>query len=430
MKTESKIAFLCVFLGILILVSCSNATQTSIPSPTATASTSLSEVIPLPQSGECIPPYTNLAFPEGGGEIDKQPKAQIPPTDWEFISDVPNTTGHLTLHDFAASNDDIWVSYIQSDTKGNKSVLARYNISEKGWKFYLPPGNTYGSPHYLFVSATTGELWGYYSFFSTDKLENGLSLFVHYNIANDQFEPVTDKQGFLQTPRTINGKVAEDKNGLLWMFIKENPGDSNPTLYSFNPKSLQAEKHDIHSKSFSVFPRADGNLWISDWVEHKLALYDPHSRKTQYFDSIRTFTTSEGQTNIPFTEVIGENIGPSYFDNSGRLWFSYSGWLDLNNLEDINWYGVITPPEFVVYAEPIQPMFILSPATLQSIYQSSNGWMWFSTIDGIIRLKIVDDFRYGEWCKVTNGQSKVVEDQRDNLWMIVFNKIYKYKLPR
>ena len=407
-------------LGTLILGACGQTTQ---PSPVALAATTSSEM-PLHQYDECIPPFTDLAIPAGSGEIERQSQTQIPPRGWESISAIPNPSEHLAVSNFTASGNSIWVLYRNNESK---DVMARYSASTNEWKYYATPKNSYGVPTDFIVASKTGELWGYYSFFSTEGLEDGLSLLVRYNVIKDQFESVIDKQGLLQTPRTISSKIVVDENGRFWMFVKDGLNDSSPTLYSFDPVTLQAEKHNVYSETFSPFIRRDGKLWIPDWPAGKLALYDPTTRQVQYFDSIKTFTLSKGETHVKFTEVI-EGAGPLYLDRSERLWFGYTGWLDLKISEDIGWYKIITPPEFVIYTESPLPMYVLSPTTLRGMHQSSNGWMWFSTTDGVVRLKMLDSFQHGEWCKVTNGVSNVVEDQQGNLWMIVFSKIYKYHI--
>ena len=384
------------------------------PTPAAPISTVAAAV------GECIQPYTELAYPSGAGEMAEPSKTEIFPLGWEFISDVPLLVDGYVF-DFVASNDNFFVSYRQS----GQNVLARYDLHKETWGFYPTTKERQVNPQRLFI-LSTGEVWNYYDFTPVKPSLNSYPLLSRYDITTDKFEPIIDKQGILKLPRTILN-IIEGKNGLIWILIKEDP-NSLPSLFSFDPNSLDMEKHDIHV-TYTVFPRSDGKLWVPDWENHRLALYNPASHKIQYFDSINTFTQGNGDNaKIPFSHLIGENVAPSYLDRSNRLWFGYSGWLDISDTNDIDWYNIITPPELVSYADIIKPMYMISPLALRNIFQSSNGWMWFTTIDGIVRLKIQDNFQHGEWCKITNGHSKVTEDQQGNLWIIVFNKIYKYHI--
>jgi len=433
MKTKYQIILIFLFAVMLILAL--GIAFVRYKPPFSALTSPSPDMTAFSTTGGCIPPYTNLAFPERAGEIEKQPNTQIPPSDWEYVTDVSKPSEGPTMFAFTVSGYEVWISY-QANKTNQKKLLSRYDLKKNTWEHYEVPENFTSLPSTLFVSKVTGELWGYYSFYSdvyssfspAQYLKDGTPLLVRYNSSKNRFDPVVDENGILQTPKIIYGEIAEDEDGLFWMFSKERPSDESLTLYSLDPQTLQAKKYDLHINSFPVlYSSSGGKLWITDWSRHRLILYNTRTHKTQYFDSIRTIRSVE--TLIPFKEVINQDSSPLYFDNSNRLWFGYTGWLDISNTEDINWYKVIVPPEFVVYTESIAPFYMMSPPSYQSIYQSSNRWVWFSTIDGVIRLKIGDDFRNGEWCKVTNGQSKVIEDQQGNLWMVVFNKIYKYQLP-
>jgi hypothetical protein len=81
---------------------------------------------------------------------------------------------------------------------------------------------------------------------------------------------------------------------------------------------------------------------------------------------------------------------------------------------------------FIGYFEAPQPQY--GWLTTFDIFESSDGLIWFTTNGGIIRLDIRQGYEKGEWCLITNGYSQVKEDNHKNLWMIVFDKIYKFHL--
>jgi hypothetical protein len=130
----------------------------------------------------------------------------------------------------------------------------------------------------------------------------------------------------------------------------------------------------------------------------------------------------------PSLERVG-TPGTLYFDREGRLWLSNKGWLDFKDPANPVWYEIIPSAVFLtdngefVGDNPEGSRSRYGWREPSKIYQSSNGWYWF-TADGIIRL----DPQEAEWCRFTTGRSPVVEDEDGYLWIVVYDKLYKYDL--
>jgi hypothetical protein len=111
-----------------------------------------------------------------------------------------------------------------------------------------------------------------------------------------------------------------------------------------------------------------------------------------------------------------------FMDHSGRLWFANYAWLDFSNGSSPVWHRIIESPVFVTDNKLPDSQYRM--AYQYSTYQSSNGWYWFTGGNGIVRLNL----EQGTWCLITTGISEVVEDNNHNLWIAVFDHLYKYRL--
>jgi ligand-binding sensor domain-containing protein len=158
-------------------------------------------------------------------------------------------------------------------------------------------------------------------------------------------------------------------------------------------------------------------IWYYEGEQKKLFVYSPVTREAQPYYGIPNF------------ERIG-SPADLFFDRDGRLWVDNKGWLDFTGMGKPTWYEIIPSTAFLTDQGAFKTDDVEGPLNRYGfsrpiyIFQSSNGWMWFTTLNGIIRL----DFEKEEWCLFTNGSSLVAEDNNGYIWISVFDKLYKYHL--
>ena len=416
MKTKPLIRA-CTFLAFAwILISCARtptSTQEVVPSPASTADIA---------SPECISPVTNLAVTVGWDAPVPTPQP-IAPINWKMIAELPEAAG-AGISSFAAQKNAIWVSY-NAQATGDKKLL-KYNLDKNTWSSYNPTGDYYvGASRFLITK--DGTTWSYY-LSGVKNASPNFRLLSRYDPSLDQFEFVLDKQGLLQYPTELRSNIVEDTNGLFWFFVKDATDEKLILLYSFNPLTLQVEKHPLQINAYTtaITFGPDGKIWTVEFPSGTLWQYDPVKKETRSFNKLGK-TDVKDRPDIKLNDILN-GISFLYFDRAGRLWLGNKGWLDVSNPDHIVFYALIPSPVFLAYysGDMYGDAYGLDTSA-SNVYQSTNGSIWFTIAGGVVRLNIEDGYKKGEWCLITNGSSKVVEDSEHNLWMSVFNKIYKYQ---
>ncbi len=354
-----------------------------------------------------------------GGDVQQRTIEEIPPIQWNLVGSIPDDA---YLMDFAINDSDqIWISY----GDGGQNQLVLYSLDKNEKEIYTLDKNDFVLPiHKLFFSKN-GILWAENYVFQSH--QEGIPLLSQYNASIDRFNFILDNQGVLQSPREIRSDVVEDNKGLFWMFVKD--ADLNvSTLYSFDPETLEVERQPLQLQGefllLNIAP--DGSsLWSEDQVNGKIIQYFIDDQTTKLFDSI-----TNNEPDIPSIDLSNLLRQPltKYFDWSQRFWLDHEGWVDFSDTEHLVFYKLIPPPEFIRYAESPEPGY--GWVETMAIFESSNGLVWFSTTGGVISLDIREGYEKGKWCMITNGYSPVKEDSQHNLWMVVYNKIYKYQIIR
>lgn len=372
-------------------------------------------------ASECIPPYSILALPVGNADTQVERPKPIPPINWDEMAQIPESSSGITRNHIAVQNNSFWVNSYQSKSGGK---LLKYAIDTKRWKAYESVNNYQIGLSELLVTHDD-VLWSYYRDGQNDP---SFSFLSRYNGVEDQFEVVSDTQGVFKYPSEIRSNIVEDAKGLLWLLI--NTTDKKTVvLYSFNPYTLESKKQSLQLQAYgaSITLGQDGRLWIPDFANNNLWSYDVEKNEAHSFHEIGKSAPDRPASQFKEIASVMPLVFP-YADRSNRLWLENMGWLDVNNSDNLVFYSILSRPEFVEYSNQFVlegPQYALSGA--KSVYQSTNGAIWFTTDGGVVRLKIGEDYRQGEWCRITNGSSDVVEDSQGNLWMVVFDKLYKYK---
>lgn len=417
MKIKKSALLYILMLTTMLFSSCATASSASpqaqptpMMAPSATATTT-------PDS--CIQPPVNLALPVGPYAVAEIKTPYIPPLGWETVVTAPESISHY-INNFVVVDGNIWGSYI---TGGHGDKVARYDLDKKEWLFYSSTKNEQNRQMQLFLSRN-GVVWEIFTrYLSNDENQ---PILARYDPQTDQFEAVVDTQNILQTPTEFfSDKVVEDSNGLLWMFLGSWDSDLI-SLYSFDPSTLQMEKHPVNipRQTAKVSVGTNEGIWILDRETGELLEYFPSSHELHTLDHLNR--TSPDDKDVLLSDVLKE-AGFVYQDRSGRVWLGNQGWLDFADPAKPAWYQLIPSLVFVTYRQP--PSTYVVTSRVFDIFQSSNGWLWFSTDAGIARLEIKKGYEQGEWCLVTNGAGDILQDDENNLWMKVYDTIYKYHLP-
>jgi hypothetical protein len=372
----------------------------------------------LPNNNDCIPALSSIGVIPIGVNVPKQIIHDTPPNGWELVGSLPKSA---SVYSFAVQNgNEIWISY-WDDT----DQIIRYRNDNGEKKFYSPNNNSIVLPASLFFSRD-GTLWS--KNYIGQNTASGVPLLSRYNESTDQFNVVVDNKGILQSPRELRSYIVEDSNGLFWMFLKDSTDYSLSalSLYSFNPNTLVIEKHPLQiTSNFATIEIAidSKSIWTVDQSKGELIQYFPSTHEIRPFNSL----PSRGRDDSPIslTDVLKQPLY-IYYDHSGRIWLDNEGWLDFTNPAHPGYYKLIPSPVFIGYFESPNPGY----GWLETfgMFESSDGVIWFTTNGGVIRLDIRQGYQKGEWCLVTNGYSNIEEDNQQDLWMIVFDKIYKYHI--
>jgi len=382
------------FAMTLILSSC----QTQQPSP-------LEKKV-----GGCLSPVA------GAGDIDMPADDEwhdiLPSSEWEMITEIPSPV--VDAKSFAYQSTEAWM------------VLA-YNVSvyypDTGeLKVYQSGSDAYDIHVFLSRNDT---IWRFSNTVQTTSSRGDIS---RYDRALDRFVDVVDRDGIFKDTKPYNiASVEEDQQGVLWFFRREK--NIGLVLYSFDPVSLRATRHDI--TVFKLFSNAsaatpvsgdeyrhsfryediaiapDGKIWISDIVNKVLLQYDPELKEA------RLFTEGIFQP--------GENNrgGTLYFDGEGRLWVDDRGWLDVTQSNSPVWHPIARSPLFIFGTSIPDPVYVWDRPEV--VYQSSDRLLWFRSQAGMA----VYDSEKDDWCLFTTLLGTITGDGRENLWFAADGKLYR-----
>ena len=413
MKESIRNTSLCLLLtSITLLNSCRQVSSIS----SQVVSTVGLTATPESTARSCIPPVANLAYPVGVLPSANAKEPDIAPLGgWQLQASLPEPAGIEPLQLVTRPNE-VWILV------SNANKVFRYRTDIHEWKGYNSIDNFSVVPENL-LRTNDGTLWGIGTVsYGADSNRSFPTLLSRYNETTDQFEFVRDVDGLLDkiTLISVPGYISEDAGDMLWFFGMSS-GGNDVGLYSFAPLAQKAEKRLSLPMGLSyagpvIAP--DGTIWFySGGAEKQLLNYSPTTRQVQPYLGLPIFEKSEAVSSL-------------FFDRDGRLWIDNKGWLDFTYPAKPVWYSIIPSPTFLTDNAWIDGLGD-SPSGIgygwdlpTIISQSSNGLFWFTTGHGIIRL----DLKKGEWCWFTTGSSPVVEDKDKNVWIVVFDKLYKYHL--
>ena len=349
-------------------------------------------------------------------------KTEIPPSgSWTTETTLP-FEGHI-VSIVTHSSDEIWV---QTEEK-----LMLYRTSIHTWNEFSMIRDIKTTPQKLY-EAKDGTLWGINLNINGNlDTKRKIPLLVRYDDETGQFAFVRDRDNILNRGMDLVAITEPAKNpgGEIWMLVNEEIDDTEMmvSLISFDPTNLQAIRHITRKENrrSSTLPESsfsdiaippDNMIWIADRGLGQLLYYDPASGISQIYQpnpgALDGFSSEDLRG--------GFNL---FVDRVGRLWIDDRGWLDFSDPDNPIWHKVIRSSVFI--SASISPENQFGWSRPYQIYQSSDGMYWFSDANGaIVRLNP----ETGEWCKFTTGSSPIAEDGQGNLWIVVFGKLYSYRL--
>lgn len=408
--------FLYFMLTISILTACTsdflrNATQvspTKISNETlAVSSTAISpstETFHLSNSKGCIPPLVVSGYQQGEGVSTPLPVSDVIPLDWHKVSEIPekfkDRIAYVSLIRSRIGHDELWVGVHNRDEFTNTNdIFLVFQTDTQEWRevSFIPGFN-------LFVGKDQS-IWVYT--YSTSDTE---PKFYRLDESDKQFVPVMDRTNELGAGH-ITSNIRVDRDGVFW-FIFRNADDataSNESLYSFNPQTQEA-RHIISGLVLAEDLEIDGrdNLYILQ-KDGTLVYYQPSSNESRKVD-------------LPPDSKLGIG-GNLYLDHQNRLWVSDRLWFDLAKDSFARPYVLIRSPIFIDYVDYLGRYEWMRPSV---ILESIDGRLWFNSTRGTAWFRPDS----GEWCLFTTYGSNIVEDSEHNLWMLIGNGLYKYRVEQ
>lgn len=351
-------------------------------------------------SDQCIPPVTTFSFPVASTMVPNFESSEIfPPSDWRLQVSISPQYAHLRAL-VNRNGNEIWILVNQE--------IVKYLPELKTIKSYTKINGIEAYPTTLFVSSD-GTLWGI-DHLSSDYPGEYLPILSRYNDKKDSFEFIDDIVGEIgkQMSTGFSPPIIEDQNGLLWMILEDENGSA---LYSIDPTSLISERH---------FYSPDGEIIRSLAITNDGTIWIGGSQLYKYATTTKDLINKSGSLSWDKIMPSGEysNIDYLFVDNDGNLWLDDQGWLDFSDPVRPVWHKIVRSPLFIYdYNSPESQYGWLRP---NFVFQDSNDIYWFTSSAGIVSVNSEN----GEWCKFTTGKSPVVEDSDNNLWIVVYGKLY------
>ena len=264
-----------------------------------------------------------------------------------------------------------------------------------------------------------GTVWGrnYWNKERKNTPDRG-SILSKYNEQTNQFEFVPE---VFQVPFANEEKYSstnvlfDDVNNVFWIGIEPDG------LYTYDPNIDKTTKQaSLQNMSVGTLGSAtDGTIFFTNLIEEPE--YPSFAPENLYEGFLMRFSP-EGNEFIAL-EVPDKpwpKLGLPIVTKSDFLWIGAVGYLDLNNNR---WNLLVEPSDYYVGG------YLSWPTSPYVILEDGSGIVWFRLASeqrggGMAWL----DPKTGEGCMFTNIPAKIVEDDRQQLWMFADGKLYRYAL--
>jgi hypothetical protein len=214
------------------------------------------------------------------------------------------------------------------------------------------------------------------------------------------------------TPRY--GVIISRVDDLIWIYQQEDG------LYRYDPDALSINHYETNFDGVvqTVLATHENFLWIGQEIDGEWLL-TPGEVLKYYPD-----TQITEEIHVPFFRW--PDYGNWIYTNSGDLWIGIHGYYS----HEGKW--VLKNPNRFAYTNLGTDSHTYNWQHPDLIYQSSNGYLWYKNIvgdglgaDGLAWL----DPETNTGCWFTTEPANIVEDQNQTLWMVIGNRVYKYKIP-
>jgi hypothetical protein len=371
---------------------------------------------------ECISPvYTEFYYPVS--KYDKNLPGPgrnlfvLPPSPWEIEVDlkekslVDDGVTANVIHTHVGDNIyDIWI-HASYDEKQNKILI--FDAKKETFRSIDEEINT------ILMDSNEG-IWGSHDgklYLEKETDLSNYSILSYFDYEENLFLPVS---ALKEIPVGVEIKgafyfstVILDKNDVFWIFVPNGP------LFSYDINKGLLIKHYESIPLLSDAALAPDNtmyLFVRD-----VSYEDGHANITNFIIHFLPLTSEFEYIDLnlklePYP--IFRNI---LVDHDGRLWLDNAGFLDVDN----EWYQIQRASVFLSQAREDDADYRYKSASV--ILESSDERIWYLHNDnGMIYL----DPKDGEWCWFTTYQSNIVEDTRQNLWMVADGKLYRNNLAK
>lgn len=310
--------------------------------------------------------------------------------------------------------NEIWIAY-NADDSGNSVI--RYQTDTGEVSLYRIVGaNGKGFNAGDLIVTRDGNLWAkffvlldfsYYSFLA------------HYDSQQNQFQVVSDQNGWLTYPNNIetywngrpqpalgempDGRLAVEIGGMIYLYdIAKNlavPILKEPNVFKVNSITVSA------TENIWFITTEDLSIRILHTLDGSISNYGPPPNIT-------------GEKKQDFLSQLDQ---PLAMDEVGRLWVDDYGWLELDDYSNYKWHPVDRSTLFIYVYDPDLKYVWLRP---RAVYRLSDKSTWFWAGTGIVQY---DDLK-NIWCWKAPEGGPLVEGMSGDLWLIGQHQIYKYRL--
>ncbi|MHC1781888.1 MAG: hypothetical protein AB9891_03810 [Anaerolineaceae bacterium] len=353
----------------------------------------------------CIPPAVSYLIPQKPMDLDsvgEKKEIIYPSGDWQQVQELPGEfiyAGYPKLV-INLQKNEIWL--VGFDPQKHSKALLRFKIDTNEWQVFDSSNSRLQIfPDQIFIDQK-GVLWG------VNRPENGKLSAIKFDDEINNFSTF-DITGLSKEVKSLDHPLkAEFFLGKLWMILKTGKQNSLFVVDLDERKITQKRiEFDLASKNFSF--DSHGNIWLlgqsGGFTVNTLVRYSPTNNEVEIF---------------PTKLVYGQPTFV-YVDREDHVWAGVNEWLDFTNPDAPIHNEIIRSSVFVL--EGSHPEFDYMWLPPSNMVQSSDGLYWFEG-NGVIRL----DPKNGQWCKVSNYGSQVLEDKSHNLWAVINKKLFI--LPR
>lgn len=266
--------------------------------------------------------------------------------------------------------------------------------------------------------ANDGSIWGWNGWeWWADTMPNGPVL-SKYNEQIQQFEFAL---GMLEYPLTDDGErvgygAIFDLQGNIWILVSKDGIYFYDSIAQTTTKQLDLK--DITVSNLEGL--SNGSIYFIDNTYSQRT--EDNSRFGVFDGMLYQFFSESGELlelGIPDEEWPW--FGGIVETSRGQVWFSAVGYRDLS---DDSWHLLHPDPEYAFKRAGHQGY-----SSPRITLESSNGLLWFNKLsEDVLTGTAWYNPDTGEGCMFTDISAKIVEDDRQQLWMFADGKLYRYAL--